>query len=319
MNNRKATYAGILLTVAVHAILLMFGFRSQLQKMDVPPSVQGMLIEFPPEEEPVPIRTAVGVEPRAEEADPVEEVRLVQKAEAPVAADVAENTGVETTIGDEGDVEVPEPPADRALFSSRRSNRTDTAAVQVASEISDRLTAGHPKGNTEEGSPDGRPTARLEGRTVMGNLPLPEYSVQNAGTVVVRIMVDQYGTVTSAVPGARGTTVQDATLWEAARKAALKAKFNVSASAPAVQEGTITYVKPSSTSPPPHPPSRKARSHTCSPCGKHAAIPACVRASVLPHCIPPSGGQSPFATTAPFHPTFRRCAVSPRFPHTFRR
>ena len=76
----------------------------------------------------------------------------------------------------------------------------------------------------------------------MGNLPLPEYSVQNAGTVVVRIMVDQYGTVTSAVPGARGTTVQDATLWEAARKAALKAKFNVSASAPAVQEGTITYV-----------------------------------------------------------------------------
>lgn len=247
MNNRKATYAGILLTVAVHAILLMFGFRSQLQKMDVPPSVQGMLIEFPPEEEPVPIRTAVGVEPRAEEADPVEEVRLVQKAEAPVAADVAENTGVETTVGNEGDVEVPEPPAEkpidrRALFSSRRSNRTDTAAVQVASEISDRLTAGHPKGNTEEGSPDGRPTARLEGRTVMGNLPLPEYSVQNAGTVVVRIMVDQYGTVTSAVPGARGTTVQDATLWEAARKAALKAKFNVSASAPAVQEGTITYV-----------------------------------------------------------------------------
>ena len=236
MNNRKATYAGILLTVAVHAILLMFGFRSQLQKMDVPPSVQGMLIEFPPEEEPVPIRTAVGVEPRAEEADPVEEVRLVQRAEAPVAAaDVTDNASVETTVGDEGEVEVPEPPAEkpidrRALFSSRRSNRTDTAAVQIASEISDRLTAGHPKGNTEEGSPDGRPTARLEGRTVMGNLPLPEYSVQNAGTVVVRIMVDQYG------------TVQDATLWEAAKKAALKAKFNVSATAPAVQEGTITYV-----------------------------------------------------------------------------
>ncbi len=248
MNNRKATYAGILLTVAVHAALLLLGFKSQLRSVDTPPAVQGMLLEFPPEEEPVPIRTAVGVEPRAEEAAPVEEIRLVQRAEAPVAAaDVAENTGVETTVGDEGDVEVPEPPAEkpndrRALFSSRRSNRTDTAAVQAASEVSDRLTAGHPKGNTEEGSPDGRPTARLEGRTVMGNLPLPDYSVQNAGTVVVRIMVDQYGTVTSAVPGARGTTVQDATLWEAAKEAALKAKFNVSASAPAVQEGTITYV-----------------------------------------------------------------------------
>lgn len=248
MNNRKATYAGILLTVAVHAVLLLLGFKSQLRSVDTPQAVQGMLIEFPPEEEAVPIRTAVGVEPRAEEADPVGEVRLVQRSEAPVAAaDVTENTGVETTVGDEGDVEVPEPPAKkpidrRALFSSRRSNRTDTAAVQVASEISDRLTAGHPKGNTEEGSPDGRPTARLEGRTVMGNLPLPEYSVQKAGTVVVRIMVDQYGSVTSAVPGARGTTVQDATLWEAAKEAALKAKFNVSASAPAVQEGSITYV-----------------------------------------------------------------------------
>ena len=248
MDNRKDKYAGILLTVAVHAVLLLFGFTAQLNNVDIPPAVEGMLIEFPPDEEPpVPIRTAVGVEPRAEQADPTEDVRLVQKSEAPVAAEVEENVGVETTVGEEGDVEVPEPPAEkpidrRALFSSRRNNRTDTAAVQVASEISDRLTAGHPKGNTEKGSPDGRPTARLEGRTVMGNLPLPEYSVQKAGTVVVRILVDQYGTVTSAVPGARGTTVQDATLWEAAKKAALKAKFNVSASAPAVQEGTITYV-----------------------------------------------------------------------------
>lgn len=243
----KATYAGILLTAAVHAGLLLLGFKSRLHTVDTPPAVQGMLIEFTPEAESVPVRTAVGIEPRAEEAAPEEEVRLVQRSEAPVAADMTENTGVETSVGDEGDVEVPEPPAEkpidrRALFSSRRSNRTDTAAVQTAETATDDLEAGHPKGNTEEGSPDGRPTARLEGRTVMGNLPLPDYSVQNSGTVVVRIMVDQYGTVTNAIPGARGTTVQDATLWEAARQAALKAKFNISASAPPVQEGTISYV-----------------------------------------------------------------------------
>ena len=35
--------------------------------------------------------------------------------------------------------------------------------------------------------------------------------------------------------------------------------------------------------------------------------------------IPPSEGQSLFTTTASFHSTFRRCAVSPRFPLTFRR
>lgn len=244
--NNKEKYAGIALTVAVHAVLLLLGFKAQLRQVDTPPAVEGMLIEFPKEEEPVPVRTAVGVEPRAEHADPQEEIRLVQRSEAPVAAKV-ENVGAETTVGEEGDVEVPEPPREkpidrRALFSSRRNNRNDTAAVQVAEKASDRLTAGHPEGNTKTGNPDGRPTARLEGRTVMGNLPLPEYSVQNAGTVVVRILVDQYGTVTSAIPGARGTTVQDATLWEAARKAALKAKFNVSSSAPAIQEGTISYV-----------------------------------------------------------------------------
>ena len=76
----------------------------------------------------------------------------------------------------------------------------------------------------------------------MGNLPLPEYDVAKSGTVVVRILVDQYGTVTNAVPGVQGTTVQDATLWEAARQAALKAKFNISASAPAIQEGIISYI-----------------------------------------------------------------------------
>ena len=76
----------------------------------------------------------------------------------------------------------------------------------------------------------------------MGNLPIPSYTVQNEGQVVVRIMVDQYGKVINAIPGAKGTTVQDATLWEAAKKAALEAKFNVSSSAPAVQEGSITYI-----------------------------------------------------------------------------
>jgi TonB family protein len=77
---------------------------------------------------------------------------------------------------------------------------------------------------------------------LLGFLPLPEYNVSNVGgTVVVWIRVDQYGTVTNADVLLTGTTVQNSTLWEAARKAALKAKFNVSSAAPVVQEGTITY------------------------------------------------------------------------------
>jgi hypothetical protein len=48
--------------------------------------------------------------------------------------------------------------------------------------------------------------------------------------------------VKKAVPGASGTTVTDKELWNAARKAAMEAHFNVNGEAPALQEGTITYI-----------------------------------------------------------------------------
>ena len=58
----------------------------------------------------------------------------------------------------------------------------------------------------------------------------------------IDLIVDQYGKVTNAIPGAAGTTVQDKQLWEAAKKAAYQAVFNISSDAPTVQEGTITYI-----------------------------------------------------------------------------
>ena len=88
---------------------------------------------------------------------------------------------------------------------------------------------------------DGTPNAHLQGRTVLGTLPRPSYAVQNEGIVAVTIWVDQYGTVQKAIAGADGTTVTDNELWEAARKAALGAHFNMNADAPALQQGTITY------------------------------------------------------------------------------
>ena len=62
------------------------------------------------------------------------------------------------------------------------------------------------------------------------------------GKVVVDIWVDNYGNVTKAIAGAQGTTVTNQSLWAAARAAAMKAHFNQSADAPALQQGTITYI-----------------------------------------------------------------------------
>jgi hypothetical protein len=114
--------------------------------------------------------------------------------------------------------------------------------MQTADKPSDNLKAGHALGNTSIGETLGEPNAKLAGRSVNGTLPRPSYGVQAAGKVVVEIWVDNYGNVQKAVPGAEGTTVNDKTLWQAARKAALGAHFNMSADAPALQNGTITYI-----------------------------------------------------------------------------
>jgi hypothetical protein len=83
--------------------------------------------------------------------------------------------------------------------------------------------------------------ARVRFRSVVGALPKPKSVGSGNGKVVVQIEVDQYGNVVSAVPGAEGTTIMDEEQWNAARTAAMRAHFNMSANAPTVQTGTIVY------------------------------------------------------------------------------
>lgn len=87
----------------------------------------------------------------------------------------------------------------------------------------------------------------LSGRTVT-NLPKPEYPGDETGVVVVKITVDRNGRVTSAtpgisVPGPNGpkTTIMDDRFFNAAKQAALKAKFDVKNDAAVLQQGTISY------------------------------------------------------------------------------
>ena len=109
------------------------------------------------------------------------------------------------------------------------------------------------KGN--QGNPSGSPDSKnytnamstgagivpnLNGR-VATSLPIPEYRSQEEGQVVVNIWVDKDGNVTQAEAGAKGSTTTDPTLLNAAKKAALQAKFNIKSDAPILQKGSITY------------------------------------------------------------------------------
>lgn len=244
----RSKLAGVTVTVSLHVALLVSFINSGFTYLDPPPPEQEqILIEF---EEPViekPKQVWNGTQPKAVEPKPKEPINLIQKSEAQHEG-TKTNEAAEAQVDDFGDVETPNPepekPIDnRALFRTANNKaQKDTLAMQTADKVSDALKAGHAQGNTRTGETQGEPNAKLAGRTVNGTLPRPSYGVQAAGTVVVDIWVDNYGNVQKAVAGAEGTTVTDKTLWQAARKAALGAHFNMSADAPAMQKGTITYI-----------------------------------------------------------------------------
>ncbi len=240
--------AGVTLTVVLHGALLVCCFLTGFTYLDPPPPEQEqILIEFEDVETQKPKQTWNGSRPQAYEPDRTKPINLVQRSEAQLEGTKA-NEAQESVIDDFGDVEVEQSKREKeinkkALFSAA-NNKTDkdTLAAQTAREVSDALKAGHASGNTRTGNTDGQPNAKVAGRSVNGTLPRPSYPVQADGIVVVEVWVDQYGTVQKAVAGAEGTTVTDNNLWQAARKAALGAHFNMSAEAPALQKGTITYI-----------------------------------------------------------------------------
>lgn len=244
--NREKTgkRIGLLLTVAVHGVLVFVFGITGFRIIYPPPPERGILIEMTADEPRLLTVTKTGEEPTSVRPDPKKEVKLVQESRS--ASVNEKNSGGKTSsVSDEGDVPKYEPPREvidsRSLFTSA-DNKRDTEAEQTARRISESLKAGHVDGNTDNGQVTGEPSARLEGRNINGNLPKPEYKVNKSGVVVVKIMVNRQGEVTNAIPGIKGTTVTDAQLWKAAKEAAMKARFSPSEKAEFTQVGTITYV-----------------------------------------------------------------------------
>ncbi|NOZ46534.1 MAG: cell envelope integrity protein TolA [Chlorobi bacterium] len=114
---------------------------------------------------------------------------------------------------------------------------------------------GKTKGTGNQGKIDGAPNAdnyvgnskgengvsfSLQGRNPL-TLPKPDYVKQEQGIIVVEVIVDRDGNVVDAIPGKKGTTITDNKLMQAAKKAALNAKFDTKPDAPPRQTGSITY------------------------------------------------------------------------------
>ncbi len=244
---RNSILAGALLTVVLHAGALSLVSFSGLKYLYPPPAENSFLVDFEEEEE-IPLKPVLGREPEGEDADLEKPVEIVRRSESPNES-VAQNVTPSTKPDDFGDVPVEEPVRGeepkldpRATFPGMARKDTSATTPHSAENPSAAFKEGQPRGNAETASAEGVPNAHVEGRKVnKSTLSKPSYKIQESGTVVVKIWVDQYGHVTRAEPGADGTTITDSKLWASARKAAMEAVFDMKASAPALQEGTITY------------------------------------------------------------------------------
>ena len=244
----RSTVTGIVLTVLVHAVVIGTVSFSGLNYIYPPPEETSFLLDFS-EEEIVEIKPKYGREPRGEDVDLERDVELVQKSESPNQS-LAQNLTPATRPDDFGDVETPEPPREeepkldpRAAFPGMAKKDTTLTAPHNAREASETFKAGQATGNTETTRTEGTANAHVEGRKInKSTLVKPTYDIQESGKVVVKIWVDNYGNVKRAEAGADGTTISNAKLWAEARSAAMKAHFDQKIDAPAMQEGTITYI-----------------------------------------------------------------------------
>ena len=241
---RISKVTGAAFTVAAHVLVLLFVSFTGMKEVYPKPQDQNVVIEFEDIPEPPEQALTQGEEPRAEQANPQEDINLVQKSESNVTGHKP-NVAKESTVGKTGDVEVPEPKREeeinqKSLFHSANNKaQKDTLAPQTSSKPSDSLKEGHPDGNTKDGQTSGTPNAKLQGRQV-NNLARPSIQTQAEGVVVIDIVVNASGKVIDAKVGS-GTTISDTAVQNAARNAALGSTFKGGTDLPATQQGTITY------------------------------------------------------------------------------
>jgi len=169
--------------------------------------------------------------------EPPEPPHAVRSSDEPRVHDAPASVERTTPVGgSDARTRTPNP---QALFRMDKSGSDEPAD---AGNLRAREGEAQASGKGSGSGPDGfdQVDRGLQGRGLVGTLPRPSYPGAQSGKVVVQVTVDAKGYVTNAVFEAKGSTVSDPSLIEAALAAARKARFTESSAA--VQSGTITYV-----------------------------------------------------------------------------
>ncbi len=264
-NEKRNNLKGILGTVIFHGLLLVFflffGFRTPLPL----PAEQGIAINFgtsdegmgdvqPDESGDNQGNTDETSSKQESNASPSASDRTSATQDLEDAPSVSKNNSSKTTPNNTNPVTKPSEPTQeetkpqintRALYpgkgagSSGGSQGQTGQAGDQGSRDGSRNT--DRQGDGGRGGLTGSPDYDLVGRQITKKPSIADKS-QKEGKVVVLIWVDKDGRVLRAQAGHRGSTLQDAALWEKCQNAALNARFSPNENAPEEQRGTITFL-----------------------------------------------------------------------------
>lgn len=237
---------GLVATVLLHLLLLLVLLLPCAIR--IPSATPSFEVELGAPEEPL----RPPVEPEKKEVKLPEVVRkptLIQERLAERTSSGASPQPIAppaptkaATIDNTGDVEVQQ--KNQRAIDNRGLYQSDDSGTVTATPSGERdaktLYRGTSEGRDVNNHADEVSSFNLNGRTVVGKLGQPENRTNKEGRVVVEITVDRQGKVIQAKAIAKGSTVQDATLWRAAEEAARETTFNTDAKV--VQSGTITYI-----------------------------------------------------------------------------
>lgn len=263
---KKDKRKAMIISLSIHAVLLVLFLFFGLTSIQPKPE-EGMMINFGNTDtglgdtESDPAQSEVVEEQIDEEVRPVESVAT--PAEPIVEQEVVTQEMVEAIALQKEKKRQEKIEADKQAEIERE--RVEKARIQEEKRAASAALfakakegQGKGEGNTQpggnQGSADGTPGAphglggsgdglsfNLGGRSMVSAPKIVDTS-QKEGKVVVEIIVDKYGKVVKATPGARGSTTTDRHLEKLATEAAYNTKFNAKTDAAIQQKGTMTFI-----------------------------------------------------------------------------
>lgn len=231
---------GVITTVALYmfAVILFLSLRVSVDSRFI---TQGMLVEFPPQEQSLQAEEQEQQKMTQEEFD-----RQMLQGIRNVASD--ENARLDAGLKDDrgtkaNDIYAAAREVQEKMDANRRryeEGLKEEAAVRNTSPQRDREKGDNDKIESVKVSGNVTGSYNVGGRTAV-YFPIPAYRCEGGGKAVVQIMVNRNGNVVSASIDKPAST-NNTCILDMALQFAKMARFNTDAQAPERQPGTISYI-----------------------------------------------------------------------------